>query len=405
MIERLNVHLHLQGEIIEVGELVQSNRRYYFKYYPDFIARELPVSPFHLPLSDQTFEGDPRLFDGMFGLFHDSLPDAWGQLLTNRKLQSMGVDLGSVGLLDRLSFIGDRGVGALVYEPNNNDFEHKWRDLKLERLAQGVDAVLSGNSADVIDELFHIGGSSGGARPKVEVGYNSQTDQLVHGATVLPPGFEHWIIKFPAKVDPPDIAQIEYAYHQMASAAGIEMSTCKLFTTSGGNHYFGTKRFDRIGNDRLHVHTASGIMNDNHIHSQMDYGHLMDCAFRLERHVKVYKTILARATFNVFAHNRDDHSKNFSFLMDKTGKWKVAPAYDLTYSTSSHGHHSTTVNGEGLNPALVHLKALGTKFGVERVDEVIEPVRSAIASWLIIAKDAGVSKDSREQIQRAIDSI
>ena len=144
----------------------------------------------------------------------------------------------------------------------------------------------------------------------------------------------------------------------MAVTAGIEMSECKLFKGKSGQHYFGTKRFDRINNRRIHVHTASGLMHDNFRASTMDYGHLMDYAFLLEKHVKAYEKVFRLAAFNVFAHNLDDHSKNFSFLMNNKGEWQFAPAYDLTYSYSSYGFHSTMVAGESQNPGAKHLMKL-----------------------------------------------
>lgn len=185
--------------------------------------------------------------------------------------------------------------------------------IELDTIAKTTQQIIKGTATQILDELFLLGGSSGGARPKIFVAYNPITQDLIGADTQLPPNYTHWLIKFPASTDLPDIANIEFAYYKMALDAGIEMSESRLFTGQSGKTYFGTKRFDRLGDNRLHLHSAAGMMHDNFRLSSMDYGHLMDCAFILEKDVKAYEKILRLAAFNVFANNRDDHSKNFSF--------------------------------------------------------------------------------------------
>ena len=188
----------------------------------------------------------------------------------------------------------------------------------------------------------------------------------------------------------------------MAVDSGIEMSECKLFKGKTGQVYFGTKRFDRIGNNRLHMHSASGMMHDDFRLSNLDYGHIMDCAFRLERDVNAYEKILRLAAFNVFANNRDDHSKNFSFLMDENGKWKVAPAYDLTFSSSGHGMHSTMVSGESANPNKQHLMELANYFKIKNAKSIIDQVQEVVNNWKSYAKKYNVSADSKNRIEKMI---
>jgi serine/threonine-protein kinase HipA len=221
----------------------------------------------------------------------------------------------------------------------------------------------------------------------------------------IPQGYDPWIIKFPSSSDNREIALIEFAYHQMALKAGIEMSECRLFKGKSGQLYFGTKRFDRTGTRRLHTHTASGLMHDNFRMSTMDYGHLMDCAFRLEKHVKAYEKIFRLAAFNVYAHNRDDHSKNFSFLMNAKGEWQFAPAYDLTFSYSGYGFHSTMIAGESKNPGRKELMKLAAHFGMKNAGLIIDEVREAISHWGSIAGELGMSKETRETIQSAMDRM
>ena len=268
-----------------------------------------------------------------------------------------------------------------------------------------MNTVLEGASSPIIDELYEMGGSSGGARPKILVGYNPENGQLIHGVDTLPKTYEHWLIKFPSSNDRKDIAQIEYAYHMMAVAAGISMASCKLFTSASGNVFFGTKRFDRTDEGRLHLHSAAGMLNDNFRYSTIDYGHLMNATFSLERDVAGHEKMLRIAAFNVFAHNRDDHSKNISYLMDSKGNWQLAPAYDLTYSNSSHGMHNTTIAGESANPTKKHLMRLASEFGMKNGMVILQQVADAVSQWKTFAKDAGVAKESIELIDKKIQKL
>ena len=180
------------------------------------------------------------------------------------------------------------------------------------------------------------------------------------------------------------------------------MAESRLFKGKSGSYYFGTKRFDRIKNKRLHMHSASGLLHDNFRLSTLDYGYLMDAAFRLEKNVVAYETILRLASFNIFSHNRDDHSKNFSFLMNELGDWNFAPAYDLTYSDSSHGFHSTMVAGESKNPTKKHLKKLTDNFRIKKSEIIIDQVQTVLSNWTNFAKNSGVEKDSELLIKNKI---
>jgi len=186
----------------------------------------------------------------------------------------------------------------------------------------------------------------------------------------------------------------------MALAAGLEMQPSRLFTGQSGQTYFGTKRFDRQGNDRLHLHSAAGLMNDNFRLTNMDYGHVMDAAFRLEQDRTAYEKVLRLAAFNVFAHNRDDHSKNISFLMDALGNWRLAPAYDLTFSQSSHGYHSMTVGGESKKPGQTELLGLAKSFAIKKPERIIDEVREAVNRWPEFAQASSVPQDSISRINR-----
>ena len=401
-VDKLFVSIHFGGEEMEVGELVRNNARIYFRYNAEFIRFGLQISPFKLPLNEKIMRAEVDFFEGLHGVFFDSLPDGWGRLLLDRILAAKGILPEQINPLDRLSYVGRTGMGALIYRPEIWHGKDAPGISGLDEIAGQVKQAIEGKGAVALDDLFRLGGSSGGARPKILVGYNPETDHFIRDEETLPEGYEHWIVKFPASVDRPDIANIEYAYYLMAVCAGIHMSESRLFTGKSGRAYFGTKRFDRKGAERLHMHSASGLMHDNYSLSSMDYGHLMDAAFTLERHVAAYDKILRLAAFNVFAHNRDDHSKNFAFLMDAKGRWTFAPAFDLTFSYSSHGHHSTMVDGESKNPGATQLLSLGEQFGIKNPDHILDEVREVIINWQNYAKDAGVSKVSRDLIARVI---
>ncbi|MEX1003650.1 MAG: type II toxin-antitoxin system HipA family toxin [Crocinitomicaceae bacterium] len=403
--ERIVVSLKFGHSPIEVGEMVQDGRAIYFRYYPEFIKKGLEISPFKLPLTTGTFSADPDPFEGIHGVFNDSLPDGWGRLLTDRQLGNKGIPLGSITPLDRLRIVGDNGRGALMYEPKIVDESCHLNEMDVDDISTQVKAVLDGESGNVIEELVALGGSSGGARPKIFVGYNAAENQIIHGKENLSDDFEHWIIKFPSSIDYPDIAQIEMAYAQMARAAKIEMMPCKLFTGKSGKKYFGTQRFDRIGNNRLHLHSAAGLLHDDFRKSQLDYGHLLHNGYELTKKADTYEKIFRLAAFNIYSHNRDDHSNNFSFLMDKTGNWKFAPAYDLTYSASSHGMHSTAVAGESAKPGRTQLMELAEDFLIKKAKHIIKEVQEAISQWPDFARQSGVSDQQTKIIQKVLKGL
>lgn len=401
-IKKIVVSIQLDAEAMEVGELVSNDRLLYFKFYPSFVKTGLEISPLKLKLNADINKANELPFEGLFGVFADSLPDGWGKLLLDKTLAARGIAISDLTPLDRLAYIGSQGMGALMYKPEMSIENADEFKMELDEIAKATKQIIAGTATEVLDELFKLGGSSGGARPKILVGYHPITQHIIPAEKVLPPPYEHWLIKFPASSDSVDIANIEYAYYKMAIDAGIEMSDCRLFEGKSGNTYFGTKRFDRQGNNRLHLHSAAGMMHDNFRLSSLDYGHLMDCAFQLERDVKAYEKVLRLAAFNVFANNRDDHSKNFSFLMDAKGKWRLAPAYDLTFSYSGHGMHSTMVAGESAKPNRTHLMKLATYFNVKNANVLIDEVQNAVNNWKKYAALYGVKTVSKNTIQKVI---
>lgn len=404
-LSKISVKLNLQGQIHDVGSLVMdTDRMLYFKYDDDFLDKGLNISPIVLNYDRTISKPKTHIFDSLYGVFADSLPDGWGRLLMDRYFQNHHNQLSDITPLDRLSLIGRYGMGALEYVPESFEQEDLSDNIDIDALYAETQNVLDNvNAEDRIDYLYQMGGSSGGARPKVLIHYNFDTNiitnEIVENSGSLP-----CILKFPSSNDLPDIANIEYAYYLMAIDAGIEMSRSALISSSKGRQFFITQRFDRVDSGKLHMHSAAGLLHDDFRYSTMDYGHLMDAAFRLEKSVLAYEKILKIAYFNLVTNNRDDHSKNISFLMDSFGTWCLAPAYDLTYSTTSHGYHSTSYDGESKNPTIANIKSLAEIYKVEQVDKIIDQVNESVSKWTSIAKNTGVSAVSSEMIRKYIDS-
>lgn len=399
---KLNVYIQFSDKEELVGQLVLNGREILFKYADNYLKKGYNLSPLKLKFDNSIQTAPINPFEGLFGVFADSLPDAWGKLLLKRQLSRQQIAIETLSSLDYLALSGANKLGALIYKPSISEDGVNDVEIDLDILNNDVKEVLKGESSEIVDELFKIGGSPGGARPKVYVGYNKGENLLINGSETLPKDYEHWIIKFAASIDLNDIANIEMAYYLMALDAGININESKLFEGKQGKKYFGTKRFDRIGNNKLHMISAAGLLHDDYEHSQLDYGTLMYEGRNLTGSAKTQEEILRLAAFNIFAHNRDDHSKNFAFLMHPNGEWEFAPAYDLTFSSSSQGQHSTTCAYNGINPGAKELMELANDFSIKKGKEIIEEVKESVNKWNYFADKAEVSKTSKTLINKVI---
>lgn len=400
----VHVSLNFGSATHKVGRLALVKRKIYFEYDPTFIKSGLDISPLKLPKQADAIPCDDAVFEGLFGVFNDSLPDGWGRLLLDRQVRKHGIAPEQLTPLDRLTHVGSFGMGALTYEPDTSEHSQHEGAISLDKLAAETGEVLEGEAVDVFAELLGLSGSSAGARPKVMLGVSANKKKLIHGQQELPKGYAHWMVKFASSSDAKDIGAIEYAYSLMARAAGLTMMPTYLFPAKKGAGYFGVERFDRSGDKRLHMHTVSGLIHADHRLPSLDYEQIMRATLALTRNVQELEKILRLAAFNVFAHNRDDHAKNFSFLMDEKGSWRVAPAYDLTFSGGPGGEHSTTVMGEGKHPGKEHLMMLAEKVGITRplANSIIDEVKDAVQHWQIHAEEAGVTKASKKIIADVI---
>jgi len=399
-VNEIKVGLNFGNESLSVGRLAIRDGVTYFEYDSTFIERSIEISPLRLPLQSGVQSFDRNLFEGLPGVFNDSLPDGWGRLLFDRFIRSQGILPENITPLDRLAHIGSHALGALTYEPDYSD-DNTHDHISLDMLATQAQDVLDGASDDVLAELIALNGSSAGARPKALIGVNETRDHIIHGVHDLPDDFTPWMVKFPNTQDGLDAGAIEYVYALMAKEAGINMPDIHLFAAEKGAGYFAIKRFDRDGNNRIHMHTACGLLHSDFRTPSLDYEDLIALTGMLTRDIREVEKMYRLAVFNVLAHNRDDHSKNFSYLMDATGQWVLSPAYDLTFSSGPRGEQSTMVMGEGRNPTTDHLLKLAAEANIKQTQaqDIIDATKASLAKWSELATQYGVSKSNIKLIQ------
>lgn len=367
IVDKLEVYL---GGV-KVGTMAPYQKyRTAFEYSEEWLREGFSLNPFSLPLQAGVMISKTIPFEGLFGVFADSLPDGWGRLLVDRMLRRLGERPEEIDALTRLAIVGNSGMGALEYRPVYSIKEGA-PSADLDRIAEECKKILESEKTGDLDLLFAMGGSSGGARPKILTAIDG----------------EEWIIKFPSSGDPADIGVMEYEYSLCAAECGIRVSEVKLFPSKNCAGYFGTKRFDREktenGEKKIHMASASGLLEISHRVPSLDYSALMALTWQLTKKADELLKMYTLMCFNVFAHNRDDHSNNFTFLCDQ-GDWSLAPAYDLTYSNSLRGEHATTVAGEGKNPGRKELLAVAKKAGIKEsaAKEIADRVETTVGKML-----------------------
>jgi serine/threonine-protein kinase HipA len=408
-VSEIRVSLNFTDVSVPVGRLAARKYKIYFEYDAAFLSRKQEISPLHLPLQSGVQAFDRNLFEGLPGVFNDSLADGWGRLLFDRAMRLRGILPDEISPLDRLAHVGNSGMGALEYKPDLSESRAE-PDLNLDNLAADAQDVLDGTADDVLQVLLSLNGSSTGARPKALIGVDAARKNIIHGAHELQTSYEPWLVKFPNATDGMDAGAIEYVYALMAIDSGLEMTPVHLFPAQRGAGFYATKRFDRTmssnGIHRLHTHSVCGLLHSDFRTPSLDYEDLIALASVLTRDVREVEKMFRLAVFNVLAHNRDDHSKNFTFLMDETGEWTLSPAYDLTFSSGPRGEQSTMVMGEGKNPRIEHLVKLGLGARIEsaRINEIIEQTTHALDGWRRFAKEYNVSQVNIDLIGNRITS-
>ena len=349
-----------------VGTLsILKDKRIGFEYSDYWLKNGFELNPFYLPLEKKIFINKKDYFAGLYGVFCDSLPDGWGNILVNRFLRSKGINPDSLNILDRLSIVGSSGMGKLRFVPDNN-FIVKNEKYNLDELAVECNKILNSEFSEKIDELYTLAGSSGGARPKVLVNIDN----------------EEWIIKFNGHLDKVTIGKMEYDYYVCAKECGINMSESKLFKSNLTPGYFGTKRFDRGNGKRIHMISVAALLELNFIIPSLDYKDLFKLTKILSNNNEEdIEQLFRRMCFNIFSHNQDDHAKNFSFIYNEEEKmYRLSPAYDLTYSSTYYGEHMTSVNGKGKNILDSDLLDIGIKSGMNKnkCNEIIKEIKEKV---------------------------
>jgi len=362
----------------KVGTLALYNSTYVaFAYDKDWLIDGFSISPFSLPLEEKVFIPEMNPFNGLYGVFADSLPGSWGRLLVDHVMLKQNINLSDVGNLERLAIVGNSGMGALGYEPAKKLLVTGQPDIDLDGFAQGSKEILKKKSKALVDDLFVLGGSSGGAGPKILVELNE----------------EKWIVKFPLPYDDKNSGRQEYDYSLCAKECGIMMEDTRLFASSHCEGYFVTKRFDRMSDGKAHVISVNGLLEVWRRKPKLDYDTLMKLTFEMTKDYSEIEKLYRLMCFNVFSHNRDDHSKNFSFIYDeKESRWKLAPAYDLTYSRPFDGKRATTLLGNDVNPGKKEIFTIAKRIGLNQkkakviADDVQECVKSKLSEYLLSSR-------------------
>lgn len=362
---KLRVYLNIFGKRYFVGLLEDtSDRRIFFEYAPEFIKTGIELSPFKLPLRSGVFEDEKRTFEGLFGLFNDSLPDGWGILLLDRKLKKAGLSIEQITPLQRLSAVGKHGMGALEYEPETDEPLTKPDGLVLDMLAKEAEQIYLGYDSVELDRLLALNGSSGGARPKMLALVSDDKKTIIPDGENRA-GFSSWLIKFTTSRESADFGAIEYDCSLKAKEFGIDMPETYLFASEAFRGHFGVKRFDRTTKGKVHVQTVCGLLHASHRMSTIDYNGLLRLTLALTRDSREVEKMFRLMIFNVHIGNKDDHSKNFSFVMNEHFEWKMSPAYDLTPSQGINGEHTSLVNGKGSNITDDDFQEMAKRFGIK----------------------------------------
>ncbi|HWS41341.1 MAG TPA: type II toxin-antitoxin system HipA family toxin [Arenimonas sp.] len=368
-----------------VGTLLNSREGVvHFAYDASWIANGFALSP--LPafaLQLRPFHTAHNVLGGLHGVFNDALPDGWGLMLMDRELKrTANWDPHEIRALDRLSYMGDRAMGALEFKPVMGNAKDE-SSLSIAALAEAAIKLEKGETGQIIRALQLQGGSPGGARPKITIALSADGSQCQSGFRDTPSDFEHWLVKFRASAtDPFNVGRIEMAYADMAKAAGVAMPETKLMTVDVGGQtqdYFAVRRFDRDGNQKRHVLSISGLLEISHRVPSLDYDALLQAISFATRDAREVEKAYRLMVFNVLSHNKDDHAKNFAILWNSSG-WVMTPAYDLTFSTSLNNEHMTASNGRG-NPTLDDMLIIAKRHSIKSSREIVFEVLTAIRHW------------------------
>lgn len=400
-----------------------------FEYTSAFQKSGIEVAPLTMPLGPQVFRF-PALaqtsFRGLPGLLADSLPDDFGNAIIDQWLVREGRDKGLFSPVERLCYIGRRGMGALEFRPAMRSTPKGSVPVEIEHLIElsqnvldlrdGLRIRLQGGSEDyakALDDILRVGTSAGGARAKAVVAWNPQTNEIRSGQLNAPPGFQYWILKFDGVEnrergvrDPQGYGRIEYAYYLMARSAGIAMAESRLLEENGRSHFM-TRRFDRTDDgDRLHMQSLYAMAHlDNQLPAAHSYEQALQVMQTLGMPASDLREQFRRMIFNVLARNQDDHTKNIAYLMDKAGRWRLSPAFDMIYSWNPDGAwtraHQMSINGRVDEFTRRDLLQVADRFRIKTGDRIIDEVASALDDWQKFAETAGIDRRTVQRVAGA----
>lgn len=419
----------LWGRTIGAVSLGDDGSSAAFQYDPAFAKSGIQISPITMPLSERVYifpELPPRTFHGLPGLLADSLPDRFGNALIDAWLATRGRTAESFNAVERLCYIGSRGMGALEFAPATGPRARKAKKIEVDALVKLASEVLthrqnlkatfaSESRKHALNDILRVGTSAGGARAKAVIAWNRETNEVRSGQVEAGKGFEYWLLKFDGVSgnkdkdleDPKGFGAIEYAYYLMAKAAGVTMTECRLLE-EGGRRHFMTRRFDRLaGGEKLHMQSLCALAHFDFNHAgAYSYEQALLTIRQLNLPMEAVEEQFRRMAFNIIARNQDDHVKNIAFLMNKAGEWSLAPAFDMTYSYNPAGEwtatHQMTMNGkrDGFTLEDFRVCAKNALMKRGRAEAIVEEVRTAVSKWTDYAKQAQVMSNWRREIKK-----
>jgi serine/threonine-protein kinase HipA len=423
--------VRLWGRTIGAVSLVDGEDVAAFEYDPAFARSGIEIAPITMPLSTRVYRFPelPRItFYGLPGLLADSLPDKFGNALIDAWLATQGRQPDSFNAVERLCYTGERGMGALEFFPAIGPRARKANQIQIDRLVElASDVLIHRNNlrasfADdsrerALTDILRVGTSAGGARAKAVIAWNPSTNEVRSGQVPAGEGFEYWLLKFDGVKgnrdkeldDPQGYGVIEYAYSHMARDCGIDISDCRLFEENGRCHFM-TRRFDRLeGGKKMHMQSLCALAHyDFNMAGAYSYEQALLVIRQLGLPMNAIEEQFRRMVFNVVARNQDDHVKNIAFLMDKSGRWSLSSAFDMTYSYNPSGRwtasHQMTINGKRDDFTLDDFKACARTASMKRgrAEKIVNEVKQTVSNWKHYANDAGVDPRQRDQIARTL---
>ena len=411
----LEIDPYIYGK--KVGTILYKDGSIYFAYDEAFKVLKLEISPIKLPLSltgTYVNNDEKEYYEGLPGVFHDSLPDKFGTRIIERYFESKGIPTHTLNIVQKLMFVGNKGMGALSYRPSeklidNHDNEEL---IDINEFAQNAQKVINGKSLEVVDGILSFmdsAASAGGARAKAVVGFDPDSERMIYGLKdKLPKPYEHWLIKFDdidKEGKSKDYTKLEYLYMMMAQEVGIDVPKIQILKHGNLSHYM-IKRFDRVNNERIHLHSLAAMTHSNiNIPKHYSYDDLLRLTRKITGAQNEVEAQFKRMVFNLVGRNQDDHAKNFSFIMNKKGLWSISPAYDITYS-KGEGYtkvHQLSVKGKTDNFTRSELLSLATEHSISAkwAKDVIAEIVTKFSAFSERGKSMGICKEKVERIAKS----